>query len=174
MSHAAAAQAVREQRFLQWVQAYGDAILRTCFVYLSNMQDAEDAMQDTFLKAWRAMDQFEQRGDAGEKAWLMKIAINVCHDHHRSKWFRRVDLNKALEELPARYIAVEDKDISLTMDVMRLPEKLKQVILLYYFQDMTLREMAEVLGIAASTAHHRLKKAEQYLKQSMTGGEADG
>ena len=61
MSYAVAAETVKEQRFMQWVKAYSDAILRTCFVYLSNVQDAEDAMQDTFLKAWKAMDTFEER-----------------------------------------------------------------------------------------------------------------
>ncbi len=174
MSRAVAAETVREQRFMLWVETYSDAILRTCFVYLSNVQDAEDAMQDTFLKAWKAMEQFEERNGANEKTWLVKIAINVCHDYHRSKWFRKVDLQKALEDLPARYLSVEDADVSLTMDVMRLPEKLKQVILLHYYQELTLRETAEVLGIAASTVHSRLKNAEQHLKINLTGGTDDG
>lgn len=174
MSSAVAAETVRQQRFMQWVETYSDAILRTCFVYLSNVQDAEDAMQDTFLKAWKAMEQFEERNSANEKTWLVKIAINVCHDYHRSKWFRKVDLQKALEDLPARYLSVEDPDVSLTMDVMRLPEKLKQVILLHYYQELTLREAADVLGIATSTVHRRLKNAEQHLKIDLTGGNDDG
>ena len=100
MPNALAAERVREQRFMAWVEAHGNAILRTCFVYLSNVQDAEDAMQDTFLKAWKAMEQFEQRGGANEKTWLMRIAINVCHDYYRSKWFRKVDLTQALVVCP--------------------------------------------------------------------------
>ncbi len=166
-------EAAREQRFMAWVQSYGDAILRTCFVYLSNRQDAEDAMQDTFLKAWKAMEQFEQRNGASEKTWLMTIAVNVCRDYRRSKWFRRVDTQRALEDLPPRYLIVEDADIALTMDIMRLPEKQKQVVLLHYFNELTLREVAEVLGVAASTVHRRLKQAEQQLKISMTGGKDD-
>ena len=59
------------------------------------------------------------------------------------------------------------------MDVMRLPETLKQVILLYYFQEFTLREVAEVLGISVSTAHYRLRKAEKLLKLQLTGGKDD-
>jgi len=174
MSYAVAAETVKEQRFMQWVKAYSDAILRTCFVYLSNVQDAEDAMQDTFLKAWKAMDTFEERNGASEKTWLIKIAINVCHDYHRSKWFRKVDLEKALEDLPARYLSVEDTDVTLTMDVMRLPEKLKQVVLLYYYQELTLREVADVLGVVPSTIHRRLRQAEERLKRDLTGGEDDG
>lgn len=173
MSNAVAAETVKEQRFMQWVQAYGDAILRICFVYLSNRQDAEDAMQDTFLKAWKAMEQFEQRNGASEKSWLLKIAINVCRDYKRAKWFRHINLKKALEDLPPRYLLVEDRDVSLTMDVMRLPEKLKQAVLLHYYQGLTLREAAEVLNVAPSTVHHRLKEAERLLKISLTGGEDD-
>lgn len=173
MSYTVAAETVKEQRFMQWVQTYGDAILRTCFVYLMNVQDAEDAMQDTFLKAWKAMEQFEKRNGASEKTWLMSIAINVCRDYRRAKWFRKVDLQKSLEDLPARYISVEDKDVSLTMDVMRLPEQLKQPVLLHYYQELTIREVAEVLKAAPSTIHRRLKQAEKILKMSLTGGEED-
>lgn len=161
---------LREQRFTQWVQEYGDAILRTCFVYLSNYADAEDAMQDTFIKAWKHMGQYEQRNGANEKTWLIKIAINVCRDYHRSKWFRRVDTRKALEDLPPRFTSIDLDEMALTMEVMKLPEKLKQVTLLYYYHDMTLQEIAEALGIAASTAHRRLKKAEDALKIMLTGG----
>lgn len=173
MNNTVAAETVRENRFIKWVQDYGDDILRTCFVYLSNASDAEDAMQDTFLKAWKAMDQFEQRHGANEKTWLMRIAMNVCHDYHRSKWFRKVDLKRTLEELPPRYLSVEPEDTTLTLDVMRLPERLKQIILLYYFQELTLREAAEVLGISGSTAHYRLRKAEKLLKLQLTGGKED-
>ena len=63
----------RQQRMKRWVQTYGDVILRTCYMYLSNLQDAEDAMQDTFLKAWKAMDQFEGRNGAQEKTWLLLL-----------------------------------------------------------------------------------------------------
>jgi RNA polymerase sigma-70 factor (ECF subfamily) len=167
MNNTVAAETVREQRFMEWMKTYGDVILRTCFVYLSNVHDAEDAAQDTFLKAWKAMEQFEKRNGASEKTWLMKIAINVCRDYRRSKWFRKVDMKKALEDLPGRYLLVEDEDITLTMDVMRLPEKLKQVVLLYYYQELTIREVAEVLGIAPSTVHHRLKQAEARLKTDL-------
>ena len=129
-------------------------------------------MQDTFLKAWKAMEQFEQRGGANEKTWLMRIAINVCHDYYRSKWFRKVDLTKALEDLPNRYLVVEEKDIALTMDVMRLPEKAKQVVLLHYYHEMTLREIAEVLNLAPSTVHGRLTSALKRLKVDLEGGRA--
>ena len=167
----AAAQADKTTVMEQWMARYASAVLRLCFVYLVDKSMAEDAMQDTFLKAWKNMAQFDNRSGTGEKAWLMRIAINVCRDYHRSAWFRHVDATSALEELPARYLRMEAEDTTLLMDVMRLPVKLKQVILLYYYQDMTMQEVAQVLKVAPSTVHHRLKKAERMLKIALTGGD---
>ena len=164
----------KKQRFERWVRAYSQSILHACFIYLVDKSQAEDAMQDTFLKAWEGMDQFAARQNAQEKTWLMRIAINVCHDYQRSRWFRYVDTNKALEDLPSRYLTLPEADRSLLLDILRLPVKQKQVILLYYYQEMSLQETADALGIAVSTAHHRLKKAEKLLKIALTGGEEDG
>ena len=65
-------QSPNERRLEDWMRTYGTAILRTCFVILSDAREAEDAMQDTFLRAWRAMDTFEQRNGASVKTWLMR------------------------------------------------------------------------------------------------------
>ncbi len=164
----------REERLMDWMERYSQAILRTCFIYLGRRQEAEDAMQDTFLKAWKAMDSYDSSRGASEKTWLMKIAVNVCHDYHRSRWARFIDMSRALEDLPARYLKLEPQEESLLMDVMRLPEKQKQVILLYYYQEMTMKEAAEALGVAPSTVYQRLKKAEQTLKMNLTEGSGHG
>ncbi len=162
---------IREARLTEWVEAYADAILRVCYLYLGDRHLAEDAMQDTFLKAWKAMAQFERRGNGSERAWLMRIAVNTCRDYRRGRWFQHLDLRTPLEELPPRFTTVEDEDRALTMDVMRLPDKQKQVVLLHYFQNMTLEETAQALGIPKSTAYKRLIRAEEMLKSSLTGGD---
>ena len=76
----AASSAEREARMETMIRQWGTSVLRACFVCLSDAQQAEDAMQETFLKAWRSLDQFEQRNGASEKTWLMHIALNVCRD----------------------------------------------------------------------------------------------
>ena len=150
-----------------------NAVLRICFVYLADAKQAEDAMQDTFLRAWHAMEQFEGRNQSSEKTWLMKIAINVCRDYRRSRWFQHIDLSKALDELPSHMLAVLPQDRLLMLDILRMPSKYKQVLLLYYYQDLTLEETAQALGLSRSTVHYRLKKAEALLRNTLTGGEAD-
>ena len=160
----------REQRLNQWIEDYSDTILRTCFLYLSDQTQAEDATQDTWIKAWKHMDDFERKGIYNEKAWLLRIAINTCKDYRRSAWFRHVDRKQALEDLPPHLLAAEPEDRTLTLTVMELPDKYKQVILLYYFQGLTMADTAAVLGTSQATVQRRIKKAEELLKVSLTGG----
>lgn len=163
----------REQRLRDWAARYSDAILRMCFLYLSDRDQAEDALQDTLIKAWRHMGDFERKGVENERAWLMKIAMNTCKDYRRTAWFRHVDHRQALEDLPPRLTCVEPEDTSLTCAVMDLPDKFKQVVLLYYFQGLTQRETAGVLGLSVAQVIRRLRAAETRLRQVLTGGEAD-
>lgn len=128
-------------------------------------------MQDTFLRAWQAMDQFEGRNGCSEKTWLMRIAVNVCRDYGRTRWFRHIDLSRALEELPPGLTAVLPEDRLLMVEIMKLPLRYRQTLLLYYYQEMTLEEAACALGISRSTFHHRLKKARNMLRITLTGGD---
>ncbi len=173
MEHALVPSVNLEERLEQWITLYGEAILRTCYVYLSDRTQAEDAAQDTFLKAWNNMGQFEGRGDCTEKSWLMRIAINTCRDYQRSRWFRYVDRRKALDELPEMLGGTSPEDRSLFLDILRMPEKYKQVILLYYYQEMTLQEVSDALGVSRSTVHHRLQKAQEQLKLTWLGRDED-
>ena len=160
-----------EIRLKEWISRYSDDVLRTCFVLLSDQSLAEDAMQDTFMKAWKAMSQFEGRENASPKTWLMRIAINVCRDYQRKRWFRHIDMRHALEDLPQGMMTVLPEDRELMLDILRLPDDLKNPLILYYYQNMHLQETADALGISKSTVHTRLKKAEQALKLSLTGGD---
>ncbi|MGN0778280.1 MAG: RNA polymerase sigma factor [Aristaeellaceae bacterium] len=162
----------REERLRCWIDAYSDAILRTCFLYLSDYAQAEDALQDTWIKAWRTMDDYERKGVQHDKAWLMRIAINTCKDYRRTAWFRHMDNRKALDELPSPILQEEMEHQSLSCLVMELPTRYKQVVLLYYFQGLTQRETAEALGISPAAVIRRLRSAEKLLKQSLTEGEA--
>lgn len=162
-----------EERLARWIELYTDAILRTCFLYLSDQSQAEDALQDTLIKAWRHMRDYERKGIQNDKAWLMRIAINTCRDYRRTAWFRHVDSRHALEELPQRLTQAEMEDRSLSMIVMELPDKYKQVVLLYYYQGLTQQETAEVLGISPSSVLRRLRSAQTILKQALTGGDGD-
>ena len=79
---------------------YGDEIMRFCTLQLKDPFQAEDAAQDTFIKAWKALDTF--RNDSSEKTWLIRIAVNTCRDYQRTGWFRHMDRRITPEDLPER------------------------------------------------------------------------
>mgnify|MGYP002581920073 CR=1 FL=1 len=160
----------REAALTGLVERHRTALVRMCCLCLGDASLAEDAAQETFLRAWRFMDRYKGRG---EKTWLMHIALNVCRDIHRSRWHRHVDLTRVLDDLPPSAISVPPQERLLFLDILRLPEKYRQVLLLYYYQDMTLEESAAALGLSRSTAHHRLKRAEAVLRDALTGGDGD-
>lgn len=159
-----------QRRIETWLGLYGDRVLRLCFVWLKDAQLAEDAMQETFLKAWQAMPRYEQRRPDSDAAWLTRIAVNTCKDIRRGAWFRHVDRAVTLDDLPPALTAVSDQDRTLFLTVMDMPLRHRQVLLMHYYAGLTLRECGEALGITASTAHRRLQKAQACLRTELEGG----
>lgn len=169
MERAAVPSMVREERLREWIAQYSGAVMKTCRAYLGDPAEAEDAVQDTFFKAWKHMDAYERKGIQNDKAWLLRIAVNTCRDYRRSAWFRHMD--RRLDQLPD--IPSRDQDRALALDICRLKERYKQVVLLYYYQGLTLKETGQALGIPQTTVFRRLEKARELLRESLEGGDAD-
>ena len=150
-----------EQIMAQWEVP----LLRTCYLLLRDSALAEDAVQDTFVKAWRFYNSY--RKEASEKTWLMRIAVNTCRDLQRSKWFVHIDRRVNMDDLPEASVSFEHPDDTITKAILSLPSGLRQVITLRYFQSLTVQEVAEVLHISRRTVHYRLEKAERLLKCSL-------
>lgn len=154
----------------EWIRRYGDKVLRLCALWLRDVHLAEDATQETFLKAWKALPRFVAQNAQSEQAFIMAIAANTCRDLRRGAWFRHVDRSLQLSDLPPQIMAVSDEDRSIYLTILAMPEKHRQVILLYYYAGLTLKECGQALGLRASSVHHRLKQAEAHLKTQLEGG----
>lgn len=146
---------------------YSTPILRTCYVMLNDAHLAEDAMQETFVKAFKALSSF--RGDSREETWLTRIAINTCKDMLRGRWFRFVDRRKVLEDLPEASVPFEATDDTLLQEVMALPKKYRAAILMTYYWNLPAKEAAEALGIAPSTLYVYVSRARKMLKTRLEG-----
>lgn len=158
----------REAWLERAMEQYEESLLRMCFAYLGDAALAEDAVQETFLKAYRALDRF--RGDAEEKTWLLRIAINTCRDLRRSAWFRHVDRRVTLEALgepadPGREWSRWDD--TLTRAVMELKPKYREAVLLCWYQGLTGQEAASVLKISRAAVMNRLKQAKATLRREL-------
>lgn len=149
------------------ISEYGDSLLRMAFLYLRDEHLAQDAVQDTMLKVF--MNYSEFNGEASEKTWIMRIAINVCKDYLRKAWRKHIDAYAALERIPAPDNIDSTIDDTLIKQVMQLPSKYKEVILLFYYQGMKISEIAETLHIPDRTVSTRLKRARDRLKANLKG-----
>lgn len=163
----------RKARLTAWVAEYSDDVLRTCYVILADRALAEDAMQDTFLKVWRNMESFEGRNGSSVKTWILRIAINTCKNYRNSAWHRRVDKSRIIEELPPAVTGVTDDSRAVFLEVMRLPDKLRQAVLLYHYHGMNMAEIGGILKISRSAVQHRLKRAYALLRIQMEGSDTD-
>jgi len=145
------------------VRRWEKSLIQTAYAYLGDRSLAEDAVQETFLKAWKGYDRF--RGEAGEKTWLMRIAINTCKDVRRGAWFRHIDRKASLDQLPEGSVPFTPREDTLTRAVLTLPPRLREVVLIFCCQGLTAEETARVLGISRSTVFHRMQKARAMLQK---------
>ena len=145
------------------IDLHGDSLLRVCLLYLKDYGLAEDAVQETFLRAYRSWDKFE--GRSSEKTWLTAIAINFCRTMLRSPWQRRTASEEVLEHLKA-----EDPDLpdpTVARAVMRLPKDQRIAVILFYVQEMKIREIAQALEIPQATVSSRLNRARKKLRTEL-------
>ena len=141
------------------MQAHGTALLRLCTLWLGDRALAEDAVQDTFLRAWRSGS---YRGESEERTWLTRIAINVCKSYLAAPWHRRRVGEEALAVLLAD--APAEADDTLIRAVLSLAPKYRAVVLLHYYEGYKTREIAELLHLRQNTVVSRLKRAREQLK----------
>ena len=153
----------------QWLEAamaqWEVPLLRTCYLLLRDVALAEDAVQETFLKAWRAHGEY--RREASEKTWLMRIAVNTCRDMARSRWLRHIDRRVDMADLPEAAVAFTEPDDAVTRAILSLPDALRQAVTLRYYQGLSIQECADVLHIHRRTVHYRLDKAERALRAAL-------
>ena len=127
-------------------------------------------MQDTFTKVWRHLERFERRNDCSIKTWIMRIAVNTCKDYRRTQWLRHRNQTSPIDELPEAVLPTTSVSRELFLTVMSLPDKYKQVVLLYHYQSMTMEEVADALRVSRPAVSRRLKKAYELLRAELEGG----
>ncbi|MBQ7777566.1 MAG: RNA polymerase sigma factor [Oscillibacter sp.] len=149
--------------FHQVYERYGPALYRFCLLQLKNPADAEDALQEVFLKRLYRSPEFASTEH--ERRWLFRVALNQCRDELRRSRRTEVPLEAAaLSAMPQ-----EERDI--LHQVAALPEKLRTVIHLHYYEGYTVEELAQLLGVSVSAVKMRLKRGREALRREMEGAE---
>ena len=148
----------------QTVRKYAQNVSSACMMRLQNWADAEDCFQNTFIKLYQKSPDFEDENHL--KAWLLRVAINECKNLLRDSR-RHLSLDAALQ-LPAP--SAED-DADLSWALMKLDPDYREVIYLYYVEQMKVREIADVLGKNPNTVKTLLHRGREKLKAIYSGGD---
>ncbi|MED3797366.1 RNA polymerase sigma factor [Lysinibacillus capsici] len=140
------------------VDKYGNMLFRMCLVILCNENDAEDVVQDTFITYLTKSPPFND--SEHEKAWLITIATNRCKNMRRYNIIRKhMDINDL------QLYCKDVENYGLIEHLMRLPNKHKIVLLLYYVEGYKVDEIAKILGIATSAVKKRLQRGRELIRE---------
>jgi len=159
----------RSEQAAQLFDEYGDMLFRLAYSILLNRDDAEDAVQDIFIKIIGKVPDFADR--AQEKAWLTRVLVNQCRDQLRK---RRLRIYTPLEEIleqggkePSVPGPEEADGTGVLQMVLALGEKYKEPLVLHYFEGFSVEETAEILGIGQSAVKMRLARGREMIKKRM-------
>lgn len=152
------------------IEMFYPEILRYCLWHAPNRSLAEDAVQETFLKVLRYSDRYTHRGKF--RAFLYQIAANTCIDMRRKKQFAESSLEELQAEPAGEESGYEDvqADMALRQLTANLPEDLQEIVLLRFGQDLTMREIAEVVDIPLRTVQTRLRSSLKKLRKDVEKG----
>ena len=152
----------------QLIDTYSDYLYRIAFIYTKDRLAAEEVVQDVFLKYYHRSEQF--KGDASLKTYLVKMTMNRSCDYLRSwknKKHNMLEFFQGTTKGTEQLYVEQELRAEITAAVLTLPVKDREVLLLYYYEEMTVFEIAEVLEVAVSTVKSRLQRARKKLKPKL-------
>lgn len=165
------------QRLQLKIDEYGDMLFKLSYIHLRNTQDAEDVTQEVFYQYLKHEGEFES--GEHEKAWLLKVTMNACRKVCRSAWQRYrsdEDWTKAADTAalaenrvmePEAAAFEQEKKRKLLAAVMALPARYRDVIHLFYYEELSTKEIARVTGRGESTVTSQLTRGRELLKKSL-------
>ncbi|WP_054955486.1 RNA polymerase sigma factor [Paenibacillus dakarensis] len=144
-------------------QTYGSMLYKIAMIHLGNKEDAEEAIQETFIKLFYKAPEFSDQEH--QKAWLIRVITNHCKNMQGSIWRRRVMRVEQIDD----YFEFTSTDRALMDHVLQLPFKYKTVIHLFYYEDYSIHEISEILQISESAVKMRLNRGRKLLRIDLEG-----
>ncbi len=141
------------------IDTYGNMLFRLCLITLGNASDAEDAVQETFIRYFQKAPDFEHAEH--EKAWLITVATNKCRDILRFRNRHRfVDIDEITE------YTQDFTDHTIMDALLRVPDKFRMVLVLYYVEEYSIDEISKIIGKTSSAVKMRLQKGRRLLREA--------
>lgn len=147
-----------DEKFLKAYEMYKNTVFSVIYSYTKSADDAAELSQDTFIRLYTYDGSFDS--DEHMKAWLIRVAINICNNHFRSR--KHISASPVPDDLPSEEQHEIDELINV---VMKLPEKYRLPIHLFYYEEYSVTEIAEILDLNEATVKTRLKRGRDKLKK---------
>ncbi|WP_409271657.1 sigma-70 family RNA polymerase sigma factor [Neobacillus sp. SCS-31] len=161
----------REERLIWLMNAYGNDVIKLAYTYLKQKHLAEDVAQDVFIKCYEKLNAF--RNESTYKTWLIRITVNRCNDVLKSWSFKNLYFTNFFtpkQDNISEQTLREDENEFISIQVLKLPLKLREVIILFYYQEFSIEEISEMLKINKNTVKTRLHRGRQKLREGYEKG----
>ena len=126
---------------------------------MKNVNDSDDIVQDVFMKYLNSNEKFKTLDN--EKFWLIRVTINTCKSYLKKSWKQRVELDESKIDI----VSKKEENSYLFDIVYSLPHKYKEIIVLKYYEDFSINEIAKILNISISAVKKRLERARNMIKE---------
>jgi RNA polymerase sigma-70 factor (ECF subfamily) len=153
---------------------HGQEILQLVYSYVNNKQVAEDLTQEIFIKCYKSLHTYN--GKSKLRTWLWRIAINHCKDFLKSWYNKNVVVtgeepanHMTKKEMVEQVVIQKEEDNELISVLMTLPIKYREVIYLFYYEELPIKEIAVVTEVNDNTVKTRLRRAKELLKERLEG-----
>ena len=154
---------VSEKDFKIKYDLYKDTIYRIAYTYVHNHQDSEDVLQEVFIKYLNSNDLFESLDN--EKYWLIRVTTNICKNKVTSFWNKKIIINENVIDVAQNKDETEKARIYSILT--NLPNKYKEPLVLYYYEDFKIEEIAKILKKTTSCIKKRLERGRQMIKKEI-------
>lgn len=159
----------REDAYRQLVDEYGNKLLRTCYLILKDREEAEDVVQETFIKVFKKIDTFKEK--SGLYTWIYSIALNLSRDKMRIKqdtltlideWIGNDDVESHVEMKIDREL--------LRKEIFEMNSLYREVLVLFYFEEFSIKEISNLLNEKEGTIKSKLSRGRNILRESLLKG----
>ena len=147
-------------------QLYKDIVYNIAYSYVRNREDALDVSQDVFIKYLKSNNEFKTLDN--EKYWLIRVTINTSKNYLSSSWKKKVTLDSEYLE---RISSDKKESVSYFNAITNLPSKYKDVIVLFYYENLKLEEIAQTLNVSVSCVKKRLERGREKIKMEVEHGQ---
>jgi RNA polymerase sigma-70 factor, ECF subfamily len=162
----------KDELLIYLINEYGTMVKRLAFSYVKDKSLAEDITQEVFISVYKNLDAF--KGQASYKTWIYRITINRSKDMVKSKSFSMISLNNIINPFKKSSTSTElevirkENNNKVAESVLTLPVKYREIIYLFYYEDLKIHEIHDITNINTETIKSRLRRGKQLLKNKLS------